>query len=308
VAQLRNAYTKTGGEVDGLGYRISGYAFLHDGSDATVFDLLSRSVFGPLSTDVANRTRLQRFVLSFDNGVAPAVGHQVTLNTATADAPDAVATANLLIAQVGRFHSELVAKGTLDGVEIGLVFDLLAGRFFADVAGGTGRTLDDLRALARSGRGVFTLTGAPRGSALRMGVDRDLDGVRDGDERSRSYGAATPACASELRLGSNLAPQIGSREHALVVRGVQPGAPISVAVAAAAASLPLADVTVLVNPVGALLVPLVADGRGQAALPLPIANVNWMVGRSVFVQAFSTAACGQLGLRASAGLDVLIGR
>lgn len=308
VAQLRNAYKKTGGEVDAQGFRIAGYAYLHDGSDATAAALLSRAVFGTLSNDAANKTRLQRYVLSFDTGVAPAVGYQVTLNLASVDQANTVAAANLLLAQVGQGNCDLLAKGELDGNEIGLVFDLAQGRFFADVANDPGRTLDDLRALVRQGRGVFTLTGAPRGAALRMGVDRDLDGVRDGDERSRSYGAASPACASALTLRSNIAPQIGSGQHALVVRDAAPSAPVSVVLSGGAASLPLADLTVLVTPTNALFVALAADARGEAALPLPIPNVAWLVGRSVFAQAFSTASCGQIGVRASAGLDVRVGR
>ncbi|MEZ5963027.1 MAG: hypothetical protein R3F56_04185 [Planctomycetota bacterium] len=308
VAQLRNAYKKTGGEVDPMGFRVSGFAYLHDGSDHTVSDLLSRSVFGALSTDVVNKTRLQRFVLSFDNGTAPTVGYQVTLNAANADLPATVAAANLLVARTGRLDIELLVKGTLDGAETGMVYDLFAARFFDDVAGSAPRTLDDLRALARQGRAVLTLTGAPRGSGFRMGVDRDADGRRDGDERSRVYGASSPMCASPLSLRSNVAPRVGHEEHALVVRGADAGGPISVALAATSASLPLADVTILVMPVGALLVSSTADGHGEAALPMPIPVTPWLAGRSLFAQAFASAACGQIGVRASAGLEVRIGQ
>lgn len=306
VAQLRNAYKKTGGEVDGQGFRVSGYAYLHDGSDSTIFELLTRSVFGTLSADAANKTRLQRYVLSFDTETAPAVGHQVTLNAATADLPDTIAAGNLLIAQARVANCELIGKGSVDGSEIGFLFDALSSRFFSDVGGDIGRTFDDLRALARQGRGTFTLTGTPRGSAPRMGVDRDLDGVRDGDERSRAYGAASPTCGSALALRSNLEPEIGSRQHGLVLSGAAPGAPLSMVLGASAVALPFADLTILVAPTNALFVALGADGRGEAVLPLPIPNVNWLVGRSVFAQAFSTAACGQIGLRASAGLEVRV--
>jgi DNA-binding beta-propeller fold protein YncE len=305
VAQLRNAYKKTSGEVDGQGFRISGYAYLHDGSDATISVLLSRTVFGSLSTDAVNKTRLQRFVLAFDTGIAPAVGYQATVNASNADAADTIAALALLTTQA-RTNCQLVAKGVLDGRPIGLAYDAVAGRFTSDVTGDPTRTADDLRALARSNRGTFTLTGVPFGSATRIGVDRDGDGALDGDERSRSYGPATPACAPALTLTSNLAPQIGSSQHALVVAGAGAGAPIGVMIGVAPTAIPVGDLALLVA--SNLFVSLGADARGEAVLPLAIPAGNWFVGASVFAQAVSTAPCGLFGLRASAGLEVRIGR
>jgi hypothetical protein len=52
--------------------------------------------------------------------------------------------------------------------------------FTPDTAAGTPRSDASLRELAE--RGVLTFTCVPPGSGVRIGIDRDLNGVLDGDE------------------------------------------------------------------------------------------------------------------------------
>ena len=114
-------------------------------------------------------------MLAFDSNLAPIVGQQVTL-TATNQAV-AVPRLALMMERAGRGECDLVAKR--------------AGRGYLYQAPGLFRSdrlkdalLPDaqLRALASADKGEITYTCVPPGSGRRIGIDRDEDGVLDGDE------------------------------------------------------------------------------------------------------------------------------
>jgi hypothetical protein len=77
---------------------------------------------------------------------------------------------------------DLVAKGVADGRARGWV-RTADGRFRSDRAREKPWRESDLRALARRPHQELTFTCVPPGSGVRMGIDRDEDGVLDGDER-----------------------------------------------------------------------------------------------------------------------------
>src|SRR5690606_2061600 len=93
---------------------------------------------------------------------------------------------------------KLAADGAVDlivkGAGRGWVHD--ASAFQADREGETISTAE-LRALARPGA-ELTWTVVPAGSGVRLGVDRDLDGYFDGDERAV---CADPADAASFPGG-----------------------------------------------------------------------------------------------------------
>jgi hypothetical protein len=67
------------------------------------------------------------------------------------------------------------------GQPVGFLYDATTGAFAPNTR--RARPFSDrrLRALARSG--ALTFTAVPLGSGYRIGLDRDLNGILDGDER-----------------------------------------------------------------------------------------------------------------------------
>jgi len=192
IAGLRNLYQKIGmfGNSSGgshLGDQVRGFGFLHDGSVDTLQSFLQASVFNLNSTQ---ELQLQQFLLAFDSDLAPIVGQQVTLDATNS----AVANAriDLLITRSGtNFTSlmlggtvkecDLVVKGTVGGQPRGWLRQ--PGNPPVSYMDDTGAIVTDaaLRALATS-EGPLTFTCTTPGSGQRVGLDRDLDSVLDGND------------------------------------------------------------------------------------------------------------------------------
>ena len=185
------------------GDQVRGFGFLHDGGTDTVFRFHGATVFAqtasnpggiPVITDstdpvkaqaelIANitlRRQLEAFMMAFDSNLAPIVGQQATLAAATAG-DDVAARIDLLEARAVAGDCDLVVHGVVRGAPVGFLFVPATGKFAPDRA--YGRLLSDsgLRALAEDG--ALTFTAVPPGSGRRIGIDRDMDGVLDGDER-----------------------------------------------------------------------------------------------------------------------------
>ncbi|HEV3032618.1 MAG TPA: hypothetical protein VG319_13310 [Polyangia bacterium] len=191
-----------------MGDQVRGFGFLHDGSVDTVFRFHGGSVFaqrGPTATLPANpggfpvitdpsdpskaqqellanitlRRQVEAFMFAFDSNLAPIVGQQVTL-TARSSA-DAWARLDLLRARAVAGECDLVAHGLLRGRRVGLLFDVTTGLFTTDAWGSRALSDEGLRRLGEDD--ALTFTAVPPGSGVRLGIDRDLDGVLDADER-----------------------------------------------------------------------------------------------------------------------------
>ncbi len=205
---MRNLYQKVGmfgsppdafilpGNNQHQGDQVRGTGFLHDGSIDTLFRFFSATVFqqsgavGFRSDD--ERRGMEAFALAFDSDLAPIVGQQITLDGS--NKAEVGARIGLLIDRAessfvsrvlgGRTtECDLIVKGTLGGEPRGWLYDTSSNRFVADIEGTAALRDRDLRALAGRGQ-ELTYTCAPPGSGRRMGIDRDLDGYLDGDERA----------------------------------------------------------------------------------------------------------------------------
>ena len=75
----------------------------------------------------------------------------------------------------------LVIKGTVDGISRGLVYQPASQNYKPDSTNSPSMTRAQLRAKVLAGD-TLTVMGVPVGSGTRMGIDRDADGVLDGDE------------------------------------------------------------------------------------------------------------------------------
>ncbi len=201
VAPLRNLYERMGFNAFGSGNR-AGFGFLHDGSIDTLARFVDEPVFNTSSDQqVAD---LVAFLLSFSGSDLPAgstnvldgeppgspskdspaaVGRQVTITDNTAvnlfGQADAIA-AMISLADAPGGRVDLIVKGGMDNDQQGWVYDADSNLFLADQVGQTISSAD-LRNLASPGT-PLTYTLVPAGSGVRMGIDRDENGVLDGDE------------------------------------------------------------------------------------------------------------------------------
>lgn len=196
IPQTRNMQEKTGFNATQQ-RNTSGFGLLHDGSVDSIERFVSEPVFRVTSDQmVADLTAL---MLAFSGSELPqgstnptqleppgppskdthaAVGTQTTVvSSATADT--ALINAMLSLADANKVG--VIAKGRVGGEQRGWSYGG-AGVFQSDIAAQT-NTTTQLLALAAPGS-ELTLTVVVRGTQVRTGIDRDLDGWYDGDESS----------------------------------------------------------------------------------------------------------------------------
>jgi DNA-binding beta-propeller fold protein YncE len=205
IPHLRNLYQKVGmfgvptpalifgedpflgrGSYAPTGPQIRGFGFTHAGEMDTLARFVSQFTFLLPDGDIRN---LEAFLIAFDSDLAPIVGQQVTLSRDSGEtahrrvdllAQRAATPRPFRGAPAG--ECDLIAKGVALREARGWV-RTADGRFRSDRAREKLWRESDLRALARHPRQELTFTCVPPGSGVRMGIDRDEDGVLDGDER-----------------------------------------------------------------------------------------------------------------------------
>ncbi|MFN8543630.1 MAG: hypothetical protein U0807_05425 [Candidatus Binatia bacterium] len=189
IAHLRNLYQKVGkfgmppnpglfqgGDVVNLGDQVRGFGFLHDGSVDTIFHFHQAVVFTVSTTEAR---QLEQFMLQFDSNLAPIVGQQITLDASNGGTVGARIA--LLEQRAGASECEVVAKGNVGGAQRGWL-RLTSGMYRSDRSAEPLLTSVQLRTLAQTPGQELTFTCVPPGSGQRIGIDRDGDGVFDGDE------------------------------------------------------------------------------------------------------------------------------
>ena len=168
---------------DALGYlqqsateSTSGTGFFHDGAD-------------PLMT-VARQPQFLGAILTIDgpgHGLTSAqrrqdthaaVGQQITINGPRNSVETARLNQLISIANSSP-HAALIVKGTINNVPRGLF--LISGNIYQADRSGETWTLTQLLNVAEAGQ-PLTFTVVAKGTEVRFGVDRDLDGIFDGNE------------------------------------------------------------------------------------------------------------------------------
>ncbi len=185
IAQFRNLAERIG--MDGTRTESrAGFGFGHDGS----VDSMTRFLNGVRvirDQDVADFIALLLSVSGSDTGglvgagvdLSPpsGVGRQLTVNSGIRPA---LLNAMLALAASSTSRVDLIAKGPKDGLARGWSYDRARDLFQSDRQQETASP-DQLLALAGAGNEI-TFTIVPRGSGVRLGIDRDLDGLFDRDE------------------------------------------------------------------------------------------------------------------------------
>ena len=192
VPQLRNLYKKTGfTDLPGVTNK-RGFGFIHDGSTDNLFAFLHFSGFSFPGGDPQRRD-VEAFLHAFDTGIAPAVGAQVTFDGTNNADPPARARADTLRgqAEASPGNCDLIAKGRVNGQPRGWAYQ--GGDQWKSDRSAEG-PIATAALVALAGRGSeLTLTGVPRGSGQRLGLDRDRDGYPDGDELDAGSDPGNPA-------------------------------------------------------------------------------------------------------------------
>lgn len=180
VPHLRNIYQKLGFNNASGATSIAGFGITHDGADPNLIAFLSRPVFQRFANDTIRKRNLSAFVQCFDTGTAPAVGYTRTVTSANVNNSAIISDWALLENQAAVGNIELIIKGVIDGQQRGLLYRPSSNDYMTDRAGDSPMTKAQLRAKVVAGS-TLSVMGVPPGSGGRMGVDRNLDGVLDGD-------------------------------------------------------------------------------------------------------------------------------
>jgi YVTN family beta-propeller protein len=180
VPHLRNIYQKLNFNNASGASSIGGFGLLHDGSDPNISVFLSNPVFQSFANDSVRKANINAFLLCFDTGTAPAVGYARTITAANVDKAAIVSDWALLEGQATAGNIDLIVKGTINGQRMGLLYRPASNDYQTDRTGIGPFTRSQLRGSLLAGD-TLTPMGVPRGSGVRMGIDRNLDGILDSD-------------------------------------------------------------------------------------------------------------------------------
>ncbi len=181
VPHFRNIYQKVGFFRGGLSQpQIRGFGLSEPGSTPGLMALVNSGDF-QFETD-RQPEQLAAFIFAYDTVLAPIVGQQITLGSEASASAEARVDLLMARAQVtGRLpECDLVVKGVWDGEVRGAV--RLEDDTFQSDRQGEILSLEQLKILAGQDDNHLTFTCTPPNSGLRMGADRDEDGVFDRDE------------------------------------------------------------------------------------------------------------------------------
>jgi YVTN family beta-propeller protein len=184
---------------------LSGFGMLHDG---TGFALPTVHPY-PLSQIEASAdfADLSAFLLCFDSGTAPAVGMARTLDAANASAHGADLTLLEIQAGSAQVSCDTVATGLLGGKARAFLFVPATQTYRSDLASEAPRSRGQLISMLGSGD-TLTFMGVPPGAGARHSIDRDGDGLLNGDEAVPALQiTADPALRLTWPAGSGWYPQ-----------------------------------------------------------------------------------------------------
>ena len=189
VPHLRNIYQKLHFNASPGATNLSGFGLTHDGVDGGLLAHFSINRFEPiLRTNAVAKQNLAAYITCFDTGTAPAIGYSLTVRANNVDDPSVARDWSLLETQPSA-NASLIAHGTIEGARHGLFFNRTSGRYETDQTGVGPFSRQDLVERVRSGD-VLTIMGVPSAGLRRMSVDRNANGVRDGDESRPALSAA----------------------------------------------------------------------------------------------------------------------
>jgi YVTN family beta-propeller protein len=236
IPHLRNMYQKVGmfgmpasaginpGNNAFLGDQVRGFGFLHDGSIDTLFRFHSGVVFNQSGGNPGGfpagapgntlRFQMETLMMAFDTNLFPIVGQQAT-RTATSGG-DVDTRIELLVDQADAGRCDVIAKGVVGGEPAGFLY--AGSDSFETDRDGEILAKSAVLALAATAGQEITFTAVPPGSGVRIGVDQDGDGFRDGTERDVG---SDPADPNSVPNGCPGDPACAKCQRAIVKEGAK---------------------------------------------------------------------------------------
>ena len=183
IPHFRDQYQKVGmfgwafNAAPATGPQIRGFAFNHNGATSSNF------IIADLGMPQPDLLALRAFLYGFPTESPPVTGQQVTLtdsNRAQAAARVDLLVERALVEQPVP-ECDLIVKGVVAGSARGWSM-MQTGHFRSDVATESQLSRTELEAQLDDAADRLTFMCVPWGSGDRIGIDRDLDGILDGDE------------------------------------------------------------------------------------------------------------------------------
>ena len=197
---LRNLYQKVGFMNKPGAVSLTGFGFNHDGRDSTLFDLFAATRFQLLTNNSLVKSNLAALLLCFDTGTPPAVGHARTITASNVNTASISNDWALLERQASRpfvdafiltgsvTNISLIVRGTIDGQRRSLLYRPATTNYVMNKSGVGPFNHAELVAKVAAGD-TLTVMGVPLVSGERMAIDRDSNGVLDGEEAPPSLTA-----------------------------------------------------------------------------------------------------------------------
>lgn len=183
IPHFRDQYQKVGmfgwgfNTSPATGPQVRGFSFNHNGATSSNF------IIADLGMPQSDLLALRAFLYAFPTESPPITGQQVTLTSA--NAVQAATRIDLLVQQAQVEmpvpECDLVVKGVINDVARGWTMTA-SGQFEPDAAAQPAISRIELEALVAAPDDALTFTCVPWGSGRRIGIDRDRDGILDGDE------------------------------------------------------------------------------------------------------------------------------
>jgi len=186
VVQLRNLYQKTNLDFKAGGVSVNGFGIDHNGQVDGLIAFFGMR-FAAFSNSLPDMEAIEAFELCFDTGTAPGVGYSRTLTGANVTSSPAQSDWNTLQSQASAGNIDLIANGTIQGQIHGLLYLPATNNYESDTTGLGPFTQAQLTGFIQGGD-TLTVMGVPPGSGVRMGIDRNLDGVLNGDAKRPGRG------------------------------------------------------------------------------------------------------------------------
>jgi len=187
---FRTTYQRIHFDPNPGGRSLSGYGM---GSDGSLHDFpighpytlhILDDINRPLAVRQKEKRDLTAFILAFDSGTAPAIGHSITFIPSQADDTERLARLDILEAQssLGQFSEVgVVAHGLLAGQPRSFHFNPLLGKYAPDLSGQRPLAAQDLLG-SLAPNDVMTFTGVPKAQVTLLSTDRNGDGIPDRSE------------------------------------------------------------------------------------------------------------------------------
>jgi len=216
---ILNGNQDGGDDFSHQGDQVRGTGFIHDGSIDTLFRFFRATAFeqgflGDNSVGFnggnAQRSDMEALMLAFDSDLAPIVGQQVTLDDDDSNFASEEARLALLEQRAGTpfvsavlggvvTECDLVAKGRWNNRVRSALYDpntdtyqFDAELIYAGIAPQNVLTATEIRTIAQMPDQDMTFTCVPPGSGVRIGLDRDGDGIWNFDELQAGTKADDP--------------------------------------------------------------------------------------------------------------------